>query len=314
MGLRILISKSLHYVASFLNHVSCPLINIKFFIPLSYLSISSSSTGSMGNPHYGDDTFQCFNAAKNYQLPWYADSKIIVDPRTAGFSETVTFVGIGEYPQAQAGGFPVVARLVTQGGDTDGGDYFVGFNRATGPNRLNDEADDEVTIVQVSAKTGDAAIGEYYSQSYLRATLQQGETYTIEDYAGTGQTVTITADSIDISSTPGKAVVTIASPQTISPAPTPTPCDNYEDLEVRLTTDNYPTEISWTIKKDLTNPCVHKQFDPDIASPPYSSSNTAQAVFQESVCRGKYVFDIKDTYGDGICCSTYRASLPLSYC
>ena len=239
---------------------------------------------------------------KNWQLPWYDDSKRTIDPRTAGFSETLTFVGIGEYPEAQAGGFPVTARLVTGGLDPNGGDFFIGFNRATGPNRFNDEADNEVTVVQSNCKTGDAAVGLAYCQSFLKATLLQGESHTIVNYGGTGKTVIITADSIDITTTPGKAVVTIEQPETISPAPSPAPCDNYEDLEVRLTTDNYPGETSWTIKKDTTNPCAHKQLDPDLASPSYSSASTVQTPFQESVCRGKYVFEIKDTYGDGICC------------
>ena len=65
----------------------------------------------MGNPHFSDDGFQCFNPAKNFQLDWYDDSEITEDPRTAAYSNTLTLVGIGEYDNR--GGNPVVVRLET---------------------------------------------------------------------------------------------------------------------------------------------------------------------------------------------------------
>merc|ERR1740136_80377 len=84
----------------------------------------------------------------------------------------------------------VVIKLET-GTSTD---YFVGFNRATGINGQNDEADDEVTIIE----TGNN--GEAYSQSLLKATLRQGESYTVQN-----QEVLVTVESIDISTDPGTA-------------------------------------------------------------------------------------------------------------
>eukprot|EP00984_Skeletonema_dohrnii_P023114 scaffold12204_cov111-Skeletonema_dohrnii-CCMP3373.AAC.2 len=170
-------------------------------------------TCSMGNPHYSDDAFQCFNPAKNFQLNWYNDAKITEDPRTNGYDTTLTMVGIDEYNIR--GGSPVTIRLETGGG----ADYFVGFNRAsaTGPNRLNDEGDNQVTIVQVNGNNG-----ESYSQSFLKAKLSQGQSYAITNYGGTTQTVTITATSIDISTTPGTAVVRITNGSTPSPTNAPT--------------------------------------------------------------------------------------------
>jgi hypothetical protein len=167
----------------------------------------------MGNPHYSDDAFQCFNPAKNFQLNWYNDAKITEDPRTNGYDSTLTMVGIDEYNIR--GGSPVTVRLETGGG----ADYFVGFNRAsaTGPNRLNDEGDNQVTIVQVNGNNG-----ESYSQSFLKAKLSQGQSYAITNYGGTTQTVTITATSIDISTTPGTAVVRITNGSTPSPTNAPT--------------------------------------------------------------------------------------------
>ena len=75
-------------------------------------------------------------------------------------------------------------------------DFFVAFDRATGIKSDKDEADDEVTILQ----TGNN--GERYSQSFFKATLRQGESHNLGD-------VEITAASINISSKPGVAVITI---------------------------------------------------------------------------------------------------------
>jgi hypothetical protein len=166
----------------------------------------------MGNPHYSDDYYQCFNPAKNFQLDWYDDAKITVDPRVPGYTETLTLVGIAEYDLA--GNNPVAVRMSTGEQSPGGGDIFVGFNRATGPNQYNVEGDDQVTIVQVSSGTG-----TYYSMSYLRAKLSQGQSHYLYNFGGTGKTVTVTVNSINIETFPGTAVVTI----TDSPPPTPRP-------------------------------------------------------------------------------------------
>ena len=181
----------------------------------------------MGNPWYTDDNFQCFNPAKNFQLNWYDDAKTTEDPRTSGYSKTLTLVGIDEYNIR--GDSPVTVRLET--GTADGADYFVGFNRAsaTGPNRYNDQGDNQVNIIQVEKNNG---VG--YSQSWLRALLSQGQSYAISNFGGTGKTVTITVDSIDITSVPGTAVITIddgtinstpspTNPPTPNPTPAPVP-------------------------------------------------------------------------------------------
>mmetsp|Transcript_65018 Transcript_65018/g.96037 ORF Transcript_65018/g.96037 Transcript_65018/m.96037 type:complete len:294 (-) Transcript_65018:103-984(-) len=59
----------------------------------------------------------------------------------------------------------------------------------------------------------------YYSQSYLKAHLLAGETYTDESFASSGRSLTITANSIDLTTTPGVASVTItlqpSSPSTM---------------------------------------------------------------------------------------------------
>jgi len=168
-------------------------------------------TCTMGNPHYSDDGFQCFNPAKNFQLNWYNDAKITEDVTIEGYSNTLTLVGIGEY--GNRGGNPVTVRLETG----TSADYFVGFNRATGPNRFNDQGDNKVSIIQVTQNNGQS-----YAQSYLKALLSQGQSHTIPNFGGTGKTVTVTVDSIDISNSPGTAIISIndglgpSGPQTAS--------------------------------------------------------------------------------------------------
>ena len=154
----------------------------------------------MGNPLYSDDVgAMCWNAAKTWQVGWYDNSKISISPQV-GQLWTETIVGIADFDNNILN-HPVVVKIET-GTATD---QFIAFNRATGVNRQNDEADNEVTIVETGRD------GEGYSQSFLKATLQQGETFIYANWAGTNQNLSITAVTIITNpenNDPGYAVVT----------------------------------------------------------------------------------------------------------
>eukprot|EP00957_Ditylum_brightwellii_P098634 7513668-Ditylum_brightwellii.AAC.1 len=82
-------------------------------------------------------------------------------------------------------------------------------------------------------------------------------------------------------------------------APSPFSCSSDEDImEVRIKTDQYPTETAWI----LTNTCSSAV----VAEAPagtYTSSNTE---YSDKICvppGGAYSFFITDSFGDGICCS-----------
>ena len=77
-------------------------------------------------------------------------------------------VGVADYKRNN-NNHPVLIKI-NVGGSTD---YFVNYNRATGINSQNDEADNEVTIVKGN--------GGGYSQSWLQATLTEGQTHTISN-------------------------------------------------------------------------------------------------------------------------------------
>ena len=170
----------------------------------------------MGNPLYSDEIgMMCFNAAKNFQIDgWYNDAKITHDPINEG-TWTGQIIGIGEYDLRT--NQPVTIKIETG----TSSDYFVGFNRAVGPNVQNDLGDNMVNII----KTGNNGIG--YSQSYLEMLLDATPAHSehnIPNFAGTGNSLMIKVNSIDTIVVPGYASVTIGFPgaPTLAPINQPT--------------------------------------------------------------------------------------------
>ena len=132
----------------------------------------------------------CYNAAKNWQIGWYNDRKVLLNPKSESaittWSKTVTMVGIADY--VNIANIPVVVKLET---DTMN-DYFIAFNRAMGINADNAEASNKVSIVQT-----DGGDGESEAQSWLRATLQVGEQLVISNFGGSGRNCIIKFVSMD---------------------------------------------------------------------------------------------------------------------
>jgi hypothetical protein len=185
--------------------------------------VYSDHTGLMGNPLWGDDKGKmCFNAAKNFQLAvgndaWYNDGPgeiITWDSGVDGGTvlET-TMVGIAEFDKITENN-PVVVKLETG----EKLDYYVGFNRATGANSQNRLASDLVTIYE----TGNNGLS--YSNSFLKAYLAEGESYTIPKWRGTKLDLTIKVLEININKVPGYARIKIVfGDEPTPPSPTPKP-------------------------------------------------------------------------------------------
>lgn len=166
----------------------------------------------MGNPLYSDDIgAMCFNAAKSWQLSWYNDNKLAIDPRQQR-TWMGTMVGVADFGN-NPNQYPVVIKIET-GTETD---QFIAFNRATGINRHNDEADNEVTVVEAGTN------GEWFSQSFVKATLKSGEVYTIPKWDG-AEDLTISAKAIKINtgSNPGYAEISVCLGQCVDPTEAPT--------------------------------------------------------------------------------------------
>jgi len=94
------------------------------------------------------------------------------------------------------------------------------------------------------------------------------------------------------------------SPTAPPPTNAPTPCTG-SSFELLLTTDDYPTETSWT----LLNQCTNQE---QSEGGPYQEAGTD---YVEELCipSGEYTFTINDSYGDGICCSYGDGSYALKY-
>merc|ERR1712157_559482 len=87
----------------------------------------------------------------------------------------------------------------------------------------------------------------------------------------------------------------VSSPPTPAPTPAPTPPTSCTNVDVVITTDNYPAETTWTIK-DSSN----TELD---SGGPYTTKSTEQEISTTCLSTGTYTFEILDSYGDGICCS-----------
>ncbi len=183
----------------------------------------SDHTCHMGNPMWGDDTgAMCFNPAKSWQLGWYNSHRLLLDPRQQAYWEG-EIIGVADFSRNDFDR-PVIVKIET----TTHVDLYVGFNRATGANRQNDEADDEVTVVETGRD------GKRIAQSWLKATLKEGESYTVEDWQGLGRTLYIIAEEIDLGSdsVAGYARVSICLGICWSPTATPTQAPTLAPLDV----------------------------------------------------------------------------------
>ena len=143
-------------------------------------------TGLMGNPLYSDDIGKmCWNAAKSWQIGWYDNSTIAINPRQGSWVGKI--IGVADFANNPLN-HPVIVKVETGSAI----DQYITLNRAKGINIHNDEADDEVTIVETSGNGVKAA------QSYLKAHLVEGESYTYPDWAGSGQSLIVKVNQINL--------------------------------------------------------------------------------------------------------------------
>jgi hypothetical protein len=150
----------------------------------------------------------CFNGAKSWQLGWY--SEYHVDLSTNDYDWSGDLVGFAEKDNINK----MIIRIQDA---TKNIDTYVHFNRQIG---FNSETQEGGNQVLVSTRSGDAG----YATSSLETKLDANGVYTINDIGGSGASVTITVNSIDTSTTPAKANISVQLvPQaTSAPAVAPT--------------------------------------------------------------------------------------------
>ncbi len=136
---------------------------------------------------------------------------------------------------------------------------------------------------------GDAAHASLVSSRLSNSvvSLRDSQGYTLKLYE-IGDATGITVFNISFDSYLGQTPGPTQSPTVF------TPCTGMT-VEIKVTTDNFPNEIAWT----LVNKCGTNFTR---SSPPYSLPNKMEST-TACVPSGKYTFAITDEFGDGICCS-----------
>jgi hypothetical protein len=149
----------------------------------------ADTSGMMGYSYnYDDIPAMCFNSAKSYQLGWYPEQMLSINPLALpGGSQQYTLNGVVDYGDSD--GY-VTIRLEYEGDKQDGIDYYVGFNRQTGFNFQTQTGGNQVQIVE---KVSDYGLRDGPGQSWLLESLGAGEQF---EWDIGGTTVNLKVDSI----------------------------------------------------------------------------------------------------------------------
>jgi hypothetical protein len=127
------------------------------------------------------------------------------------------------------------------------------------------------------------------------------ETKNICTNASPTTTPTPTPAPTPVPTTPAPVPTTAPTPAPTTPAPTPGGTCSTNTFVLELTTDNYGSETSWTLKKA----------DGTLLEDGNGYSSNTNYNVPVCVEDGCYEFTITDSYGDGICCSYGSGSYTL---
>ncbi|NOJ21853.1 endonuclease [Vibrio coralliilyticus] len=177
--------------------------------------------------------------------------------------------------------------------------------------------DFQQSVSVVSGQTYNFSVSVYHTEGNVKARLYVDgyQNYSVPNQTGQWQDIaySYTASSTksinvglrfyDESGFDGSEVVYIDNfqPSDGAVTPPPTTCSNHE-VTLNLTTDNYGSETSWTLKNS-SNQTLFSGSD--------YGNNTS---YEKAMCveSGSYTFEIVDSYGDGICCSSGNGSYTLT--
>ena len=208
-------------------------------------------SGMMGFSYNKDDgPLMCFNTPNNWQLGWFSSQEISIDPIFDLSSRTRTFTlnGIDDYTGDNSGDKYVAVRLIQSDSN---GDFYIGFNKATGINSGTLMSENMLTITE---KYG----GPYDSDtSMLLAQLTEGRSYTLENFDGWDVDVEI--KFISLSSDRTDAVIEVTNNIEKTNNDDDNDDENNDEKECKnknkpelfkleLKTDQFPEDTSWTVK------------------------------------------------------------------
>jgi hypothetical protein len=301
-------------------------------------------SGMMGYSYSQNDAPKmCFNAAKSSDLGWYDDRRLELEPITEG-PNLVKLVGLSDYASTLEGHVVILKIELAGTTDLYlTYNRATGVNSGTKEfqNEVTVVQGGMPQTRSRSTNLAGLAAGEIYSAAnfessgssliikfcvlvsepeldyaYVTVYLDDGTQYSIcPGDSPPGPTATPTAPSATPSSTPTTAPTT-ATPATAAPSATPTTlaptltrsptvdCTCDVTLTVKILTDNFPGETTWTLEmvegEDLADDCNVV----DSAGGPYSLQGNTYTTEVPGLCRFRdYVFAIYDSYGDGICCA-----------
>ena len=158
-------------------------------------------SGMMGYSYRSDDgPIMCFNSAKSFQSAWYP-TKIITPASEdcGGFDGRV--YGLSDFGILGGQGTTIIKINNSKSGQID---YFLNYNKQDGVNSGTREGGNQVMITSTQLE------GTGYSESELLAKLSVGERYTIANFEGTRNSLTVTFESMDTSTSPNPARVVIS--------------------------------------------------------------------------------------------------------
>lgn len=254
-------------------------------------------SGMMGYSYGLDDgPKMCFNAAKNYQLGWFKKQQADynpIDKNNDPAPKKFVLNGVDDANDSNPGKL-IALRLVSDGI----GDYYVGYNRASGMNTGTLEAKNEVVIIK-KVSGGPNQVGK----SLRVASLKSNEEVTIESWNGSIFDVTIRVIG-NIGSSITDANIQIS---TSAGYPTESPtssCGGVNRFRVELKIDPFGLETSWRLtEKETGNVFVSsgRKYEGlrQYSEPRDTTGESAYCLPPAT----KFVFEIFDDYGDGICCA-----------
>lgn len=138
-------------------------------------------------------------------------------------------------------------------------------------------------------------------ESAENALISQASPNKITDVMGSPNLLVYTGQGPPVPTSMPTSMPTSAPPTTITIKPTPAPCV-FDTIVVRIQTDNYPYETSWTLEDVCSGDSLGSGGNYVIPDELYEDS------FCGSTNDGSYTFTINDLNGDGICCGSGSGS------
>mmetsp|Transcript_15794 Transcript_15794/g.24045 ORF Transcript_15794/g.24045 Transcript_15794/m.24045 type:complete len:451 (+) Transcript_15794:688-2040(+) len=180
---------------------------------------------TMGFGYREDDgPIQCFNGAKSYQLGWFEEYHIEVDPFNVSTGDLLwngTLIGLADYESFSSSSPAADGMILRIASENMTNAYYVHFNRKVGVNNDTREGGDEIMITERErAVITNSTVSN--AQSWLLANLTLGESHRFGD-ASTGLAFTLDVTELNLSSTPAYASVSIVRKDDYCPYGNP--CD-----------------------------------------------------------------------------------------